>query len=139
VKELENLVVRSEQQDGLVLKPGAANPLAGLEGGLYDIDLVADLSTAKRLMLRVRGEVIVVQADENGLSLGNTMTIPGSRRLHLRVVVDNTSQDIYFGEHGLYYSPRLTRPLPDKSASLSVEGGVVTFSRLHARQLKSIW
>jgi fructan beta-fructosidase len=139
VKEIKNLVMCSEQQDGLVLKPGAANPLAGLEGGLYDIDLVADLSTAKRLVLRVRGEAIVVQADVNGLSLGNTMTIPGTRRLHLRVVVDNTSQDIYFGEHGLYYSPRLTRPLPDKSAGLSVEGGVVTFSRLHVRQLKSIW
>jgi fructan beta-fructosidase len=139
VKEIENLYTRSEKADGLVLEPGAANPLADLEGGLYDVDIEADLSEAERLVLRVRGESIVVQADETGLSLGKTMKIPGTRKLHLHVVVDNTSQDVYFGRHGLYYSPRTTTSHPDKSIQLEVEGGTVTFSKLRVHQLKSIW
>jgi sucrose-6-phosphate hydrolase SacC (GH32 family) len=139
VKEIENLYTRSEKADGLVLKPNDANPLGDLEGGLYDIDIAADLSEAKQLVLRVRGKEIVVRADEAGLSLGKNMKIPGTRKLHLRVVVDNTSQDVYFGQHGLYYSPRMTRPGPDKSIHLEVEGGPVIFSKLEVHQLKSIW
>jgi sucrose-6-phosphate hydrolase SacC (GH32 family) len=139
VKEIENLYTRSEKADGLVLKPDDANPLADLEGGLYDIDIEADLSEAEQLVLRVRGERIVVEADETGLSLGKTMKIPGTRKLHLRVVVDNSSQDVYFGQHGLYYSPRMTPPHADKSIHLKAEGGAATFSKLRVHQLKSIW
>ena len=139
VKEIEKLYTRSEKADGLVLKPGAANPLADLEGGLYDIDIEADLSEVKQLVLRVRGNEIVVQADETGLSIGKTMKIPGTHKLHLRVVADNTSQDVYFGRHGLYYSPRTPIVNPDKSIHLDVEGGAVPFSKLRVHQLKSIW
>jgi sucrose-6-phosphate hydrolase SacC (GH32 family) len=139
VKEIENLYTRSEKRDGLVLEPGAANPLADLEGGLYDIDLVVDLSKAERLVLRVRGEDIVVQAHETGLSIGETMKIPGTRTLHLRVVVDNTSQDIYFGEHGLFHSPRMIKPGEDKSLGIEVKGGNAVASKFRVHELKSIW
>ena len=104
----------------------------------YDIDIEADLTEAERLILRVRGERIVVQADEAGLSIGKTMKIPGTRKLHLRVVVDNTLQDDYFAQHGVYYSPRTPTPHPDKFLHLDVEGGPVTFSKLRVHQLKSI-
>jgi len=139
VKEIENLYTRSEKADGLVLKPDDANPLGDLKGGLYDIGIEADLSEAERLVLQVRGGSIVVEADETGLSIGQTMKIPGTRKLHLRVVVDNSSQDLYFGPHGLYYSPRTTTPHADKSINLKVEGGTATFSKLQVHQLKSIW
>ena len=139
VQEIENLYTRSEKLDGLALKPDDANPLADMKGGLYDIDIEADLSEVKQLVLRIRGREIIVRADEKGLSIGKTMKIPGTRKLHLRVVVDNTSQDIYFGQHGLYYSPRMTPPHPDISVHLQVEGGAATFSRLRVHQLKSIW
>jgi hypothetical protein len=70
------------------------------------------------------------------------MKIPGTKKLHLRVVVDNTSQDIYFGEHGLFYSPRMVKPGDDKSISLEVKGdkgGKATLSKCRVHELKSVW
>ena len=45
-REIENLYIRSATLDGLVLEPGAANPLEKMKGGLYDIDLEACPYTA---------------------------------------------------------------------------------------------
>ena len=110
-----------------------------MKGGLYDIDLEVDLTQAKQLILNIRGNRLVIDASKNGLSLGDQMKIPGTKKLHLRVVVDNTSQDIYFGEHGLFYSPRMIKPGDDKSISLEVTGGHATLSTCRVHELKSVW
>jgi|TARA_B110000467_G_C18114515_1_gene364361 hypothetical protein len=105
VEEIENLYQRTESFDGLELEPGQVNPFGNLQGGLYDIELEVDLSQAKQLVLNVRGERLVIDVTEEGLLLGDRIKIPGTNMLSLRMVVDNTSQDVYFGEHGLFYSP----------------------------------
>ncbi|MDG1356824.1 MAG: hypothetical protein P8P36_01370 [Akkermansiaceae bacterium] len=138
-REIQNLYTRSETLDGLVLEPGAANPLEKMKGGLYDIDLEVDLSQAKQLTLNIRGNRLVVNATKNGLSLGNQMKIPGTKKLHLRVVVDNTSQDTFFGEHGLFYSPSMIKPSDDKTISIEVTGGNAVATKFRIHQLKSIW
>jgi len=138
VREIANLYTRSMKLDGVRLGPGDGNPLAELEGGLYDIDLVADLSKAKQLVLDVRGTKLAIDVTKQGLTLGK-MKIPGTRKLSLRVVVDNTSVDIFFGEHGLYYSPRMIKPSPTKTLNLKVTGGEAAFTALRVHELKSIW
>ena len=137
VKEIEHLYIRSEKLDATKLSPGNANPLANLKGGLYDIDLVADLADAKEFVLNIQGTRLVVKATDKGLACGK-MIIPGTKILSLRVVVDNTSIDIFFGENGIFYSPLMFRP---KSEALSIEvtGGDATFTRLQVHELKSIW
>lgn len=139
VEEIENLYHRTETFDGLVLEPGHANVLGNQKGGLYDIEIEADLSQANELILDVRGQRLIVDAAREGLSLGESMKIPGTKNLSLRVVVDNTSQDIYFGEHGLYYSPRMVTPDADKSLRLEVKGGKAVFAKCRVRELQSIW
>jgi len=124
--------------DGTKLGPGDANPLADLQGGLYDIDLVADPSEVKQLVLDMRGTKLVINVTDQGLTL-NSMKIPDTRTLTLRVVVDNTSIDVYFGEHGLYYSPRMVRPSPTNTLGLEAKGGEATFTKLYVHELKSIW
>jgi sucrose-6-phosphate hydrolase SacC (GH32 family) len=138
-REIENLYIRSATLDGLVLEPGAANPLEKMKGGLYDIDLEVDLTQARQLILNIRGNRLVIDASKDGLSLGDQMRIPGTKKLHLRVVVDNTSQDIYFGEHGLFYSPRMIKPCNDQSIRIEATGGKVTLSKCRVHELKSIW
>jgi fructan beta-fructosidase len=138
VKEVENLYTRSVKLDGTKLNPGDVNPLAGLKGGLYDIDLVADLSQAKQLVLDIRGTKLAIDATDQGLTLGS-MKIPTTKALSLRLVVDNTSVDVYFGEHGLYYSPRMAKPSSTKTVGIEVKGGNVAFTRLQVHELKSIW
>ncbi len=137
VKELAKLRTRTLTLDGTKLAPGAANPLAGLRGGLYDIELEADLSRADRLVLDLRGVKLTVAASKDGLKLGR-MKIPHTRKLSLRLLVDNTSLDVYFGEHGVYYSPKMIKP---KSKTISIEavGGTVFFTTLRGHELKSIW
>jgi len=136
--EITNLYTDSVKLDGLTITPGMANPLAGQKSGLYDIEIEADLSEASQLELNVRGNKFVITSHKNGLKLGK-MIIPGSKKLFLRMVVDHTSQDIFFGEHGAFYSPRMVPPTSDKTLSIATKGGSVTFSKLRVHQLKSIW
>ena len=66
------------------------------------------------------------------------MNIPGTKTVTLRVVVDNSSADIYFGENGIYCCPLMIRP-KSKTLSIEVTGGEATFSKLQVHELKSIW
>ena len=112
-------------------------PLVNLKSGLYDIELEADLTQTDRLVLDIRGTKLVVEASVGGLKLGR-MTIPGTRKLSLRLIVDNTSLDVYFGEHGEYCSPKMIGP-QSKSASIEAIGGAVSFTTLRGHELKGIW
>jgi sucrose-6-phosphate hydrolase SacC (GH32 family) len=137
VTEISNLYTKSVELNGIKLSSGDTNPLANIKGGLYDIDLVANIAEAKEFILTIRGTKLVVDVTDKGLAFGE-MIIPGTKNLSLRVVVDNTSIDIFFGENGIFYSPRMYRP---KSETLSIEvsGGNAIFTKLHAHELKSIW
>jgi sucrose-6-phosphate hydrolase SacC (GH32 family) len=137
VAEIVKLRTRAVTLDGARLAPGDANPLADLKGGLYEIELEADLTQADRLVLDIRGTKLVVEASVGGLKLGR-MTIPGTRKLSLRLIVDNTSLDVYFGEHGEYYSPKMIKPT-SKSIGVEAVGGPVAFATLRVHELKSIW
>jgi len=137
VREIAKLRTRSVTLDGAELIPGAANPLAGLEGGLYDLELEADLSQADQLVLDIRGVKLTVGASADGIKLGG-MKIPGTRKLSLRLIVDNTSLDVFFGEHGVFYSPKMIKPT-SKSVSIEAIGGTVPFATLRAHELKKIW
>ena len=104
--------------------------------GRYDKALEY-LTKAKQLVLNVRGTRLVVDVTDQGLGL-NDMKIPGTKKLSLRVVADNTSIDVFFGEHGLFYSPKMVTPT-SKTVSVEAIGGAVTFSKLQSHELKSIW
>lgn len=138
VREITNLYTRSEKLDGMRLRPGETNPLAELEGGLYDIDMVADLSEAGQLVLDVRGRKLVLDVGDDGLAFGK-LKVPDTRTLALRVVVDNTSTDVYFGQHGLYHVPSMHEPAREKGLGLAVSGGAATFRKLQVHELESIW
>ena len=137
VREIANLYTRSVKLDGTRVGPGDANPLGDVQGGLYDVDLVADLSKTRQLVLDVRGTKLVITATDRGLTLDN-MKIPATKTLSLRLVVDNTSIDAYFGEHGLYYSPRMAKPT-SKTLGVELADGMATFTKLQVHELKSIW
>ena len=70
VAEIARLRTRTVTRDGTRLAPGDANPLADLKGGLYEIELEADLTRADRLVLDIRGVKLGVEASADGLKLG---------------------------------------------------------------------
>jgi len=139
VEEIANLYTRSVERDGLTLKPGDANPLADLRGGLYDIDLVADLSSAERLALDIRGRRVVVDVESSTLAIAKSkVKLQDVKMLSLRAVVDHLSTEIYAGEHGLFHIPIYGVQATDK-LSIEVKGGEVVFKKLRVHELKSIW
>ena len=137
VREIATLRTRSVTLDGTRLIPDGVNPLAELKGGLYDVELEADLSHADRLVFDIRGVKLTAEASADGLQLDG-MKIPGTRKLSLRLIVDNTSMDVYFGEHGMFYSPKMITPT-SKGIRVEAIGGPVTFATLRVHELKSIW
>lgn len=52
---------------------------------------------------------------------------------------EDTSQDIYFGGHRLFYSPRMIKPGEDKTLGIEVKGGKAVATRFRVHELKSIW
>ncbi|MCP4312849.1 MAG: glycoside hydrolase family 32 protein [Bacteroidetes bacterium] len=138
VEEIKKIYRNSENKDGISLGFNDDNPLKEMDSGLYDIDLVADLSKTDGLVLNIRGEILEVRVTDDGLVLGD-MKIPGTKMLSLRIVADNTSLDIYFGKHGVYYSPRMKNLSSDKSLGIKVNRGNVTFKKLQVHELESIW
>ncbi len=137
VEEIAALRTRTVTLDGTELAPGTANPLADIGGGLYDIELEADLSQADRIVLDIRGVKLAVEASAAGLKL-DSMKIPGTRKLSLRLIVDNTSLDVYFGEYGMFYSPKMITPT-SKSIGVEAVGGPISLTTLRVHELKSIW
>ena len=141
VREIRNLYVSSKSFDASELKEGQANPLAGLRGGLYDIELDARFAGAKHLELGVRGKTIRYDVGSAVLRCErHAVNLPGDAgRLKLRIIVDNCSIDVCAGEAGLFYVPIFFGPLESRELSLQVTGGSARFDRLRVHELKSIW
>lgn len=140
VLEISGLYANSEAYDGRQLQESDPNPLGKFSGGLYDIDLQADVSQAKRVLFTVRGKEILYDVGTSRLSCGKWgVALPTAGRLQLRIVVDNCSIDVHAGEAGLFYMPMHFGRLSSKKLDLRIEGGSIKFDRLHVHELKSIW
>lgn len=138
VEEIENLYTKQVDKDGLELRAGAPNPLANLKGGLYDIEIDADAADADALILKAGGKEIRYDVKSHKLDWPSVKLPAPDGRLHLRVLVDRHSIDIFAGKHGLFHIP-MWMGLRSKDLGLHVEGGPVEFGRLRVRELKSIW
>ena len=141
VREIENLYTKSTSLDGQELTEGDANPLAQFTGGLYDIDLNAQVGNAKQIDFTICGKSIRYDVGNSKLTCGkHTVTLPATDgRLKLRILIDNCSIDIFAGADGLFYMPIYLGPLESKTIGLSLTGGPIQLNRLSVNQLKSIW
>ncbi|MDZ7722230.1 MAG: GH32 C-terminal domain-containing protein [candidate division KSB1 bacterium] len=137
VREIANLYTNTHSLNGLTLYTQSPNPLEGIKGGLYDIDIQADLSHAEQLELTVRGAALVINVTNDGLSL-NEMRIPGTKQLELRVLVDHTLVEVFFGKHGLYSCP-VGYQSTSKKLAVKVRGKKAVFNRFQVHELESIW
>jgi len=81
-----------------------------MKGVLYDIELEVDLSQATQLVLNIRGKRLIIDVSKDGLTLRRNMKIPGTKKLVLRVVVDNTSQDVFSANTGFFTHPEWPNP-----------------------------
>jgi len=117
------------------------NPLASLDGDLWDIELKLESDTADKVTLMIRGREIQYDPHSHTLSaLGKSATIPHvGDHLKLRVLVDRTSIELFANDGRVVMSFCFVPDLFDRSLGLSVGAGAAHIERLKVWKLNSIW
>jgi sucrose-6-phosphate hydrolase SacC (GH32 family) len=140
VREISKLAERPYRVTDVPLEPGG-NPLQGLRGDLWDVELDCAVQDATAVIFRLQGEEIRYQVREQTLTcLGHTAPLSlREGRLKLRILVDRTSLEV-FGNDGQVsltscLAPGGSRPGP----GFAVEGGGLKIHTLTATPLCSIW
>jgi len=140
VKELETLRVKTHSWKDLALKAGE-NPLAGIQGELFDVEVEFEPAADTETIFDLRGEKVVYNAQDKTLSCGNVRTLlkPEKGLIQLRIMLDRTSIEV-FGNNGRVYIPRCIIPKDDnRSLSASCGNGEVKAGFLRVHELKSAW
>ena len=139
VKEIDALHGKHHRWAG-TLKPGQ-NPLAGVEGELFDVRLEIEPASAAQVELNIRGVPIQYSVKEHViLCMGNSapaMLTDG--RLALRVLVDRTSIEIFTADGRVNMGYCFLPPADNKKLALYAKGGVATVRAIDVRELKSVW
>lgn len=140
VKEAESLRGAKKSWAKLELEPGQ-NPLAGIEGDLFDINLEFDAGGAEQVVLTVRGVPVVYDAKKQTLACQKKSNAlpPVEGKVRLRVLVDRTSIEIY-GNSGRVFMPQAASfKGEEKSLKLEALGGKAMIQALAVYEMKSAW
>ena len=140
VKELEALRAKTHAWKNLVLKTGD-NPLAGLQGDLFDVEVEFEPAAGTETVFDLRGIKVVYNSETRTLSCGDVKTPlqPEKGAVHLRILLDRTSIEV-FGNHGRVYIPICIIPEDgNRSLSASCGRGEVKARFLRVHELKSAW
>jgi fructan beta-fructosidase len=140
VKELETLRARKHDLKGETLT-GDANPLAGIDSDLFEIEAEIAVGDAKEIRFDIRGVAIVYDVVNQKLScLGSQSVVrPRNGEISLHLFVDRRSVDI-FGDQGRLYMPMASAISPqNRSLKLSCNGGNSSIHKLQVHELKSAW
>jgi sucrose-6-phosphate hydrolase SacC (GH32 family) len=137
VSEIARLYAKTHNISSRTLPPGE-NALAGIRADLLDIELEIELRDAKQLKLNLRGTEILYDVKAQKLKvLDRALSLaPVNSRLHLRVLLDLTSIEL-FANHGETTHSVVFFPSPtNHDLSLSVEGGAAQVVRMSVHELK---
>jgi sucrose-6-phosphate hydrolase SacC (GH32 family) len=117
------------------------NPLRGLTGDLWDIEVEFEVRDALEFGLRVRGQEIRYLVKEGTVScLGHTAPLAAEGgRVRLRVLVDRTSLEV-FGNGGRVSLTSCFLPRQkERSLEVYAVNGTVKVLSLQAHELRSAW
>ncbi len=140
IKELEALRTRTHTWNNLVLKAGE-NPLYGLKGDLFDLEVEFEPSVGSETVFDLRGVNVVYDAVTQTLTSNGKSTLlrPVEGLISLRILLDRTSIEVY-ANHGRVYIPHVVFP---EQGNLSLVAtctkGEVQLRFLRIHELQSIW
>lgn len=125
-----------------LLKPGE-DPLSGLKGDLYDVDLTIDASrsTGSKLVFMLRGHTVSYDLKKGELSsVGcGVLMAPQSGKVKVRILLDRLSIET-FGNDGEVSMTNMIIPVPEAaSLSLQAQGGDVFIESLKVHEVESTW
>ncbi|MDB6018445.1 MAG: sacC [Pedosphaera sp.] len=140
VHELTCLRTRSKGIKSQPLHPGE-NLLAKVKGKLLDVTAEIGIGEAKEIGINLRGVPVTYDVEKQELSCQNRKALlkPEQGRIRLRLLVDQTSIDI-FGNEGILYMPMgMIIPADDTAVEVFAKGGNAQIDALKVYELKSAW
>ena len=140
IREIETLYRQEHRWSDLELKPGE-NPLAKIEGELFDLETEFEPGADSALTLDVRGTPVTYDASTHTLScLGKFVELlPPANRVKLRVLVDRTSIELFAQDGRYVMSFCFVADPASRKLTLATRGSAIRLRALKVRELKSIW
>jgi fructan beta-fructosidase len=142
IKELESLRAKTHKIGPITLSDTATtNPLAAIQGDLFEIRAEFTPGTAAEIAFMVRGVPVIYDAKKQELIVnGHHAPAPltdGKQRL--TIFVDRTGLEV-FASNGLTFVPMpINLKSEEKGLSVTSTGGAVSFSSLDVYELRSAW
>jgi len=140
VQELKSLRGRTHKIKPQSLTPDT-NPLAAIDGDLFEIEAEIEVESAKEISFDLRGVSATYDvAGQKFSCLGShSKLVPKGGRISLQIFVDRRSVDI-FGDNGRLYMPMAGMISPtNRSLGLTIKGGQSSIHSLRVHELKSAW
>ncbi len=140
VEEIKNLYAKEHRWMDEALDANN-NPLAQLQGELFDIEAEIEVGKEKTIEFLVRGIPVSYDVATQTLACEEMRAaLPASDgKIHLRLLVDRSSIEI-FGNHGYAYMPMKARfDDANKTLALSAKDGEAHIQSLSVRELNSAW
>ena len=140
VRELKTLRHHTHDIKPQPLTPGT-NPLAGIEGDLFEIEAVLAIGSAKSISFDLRGVPVAYDVMSQTVScLGNQAWLaPQDGKISLHIFIDRASVDIFGGKGSLYMPMAQLLSPKNRTLILSSESGGARIISLKVYELKSAW
>jgi len=140
IQEIETLRTKTHEWTDVVLKAGK-NPLSGLKGDLFDLEVEFETSAGSETIFDIRGIEFVYNSETQTLSsCGTPMKLkPVNGVIRLRMLLDRTSIEVC-GNDGRKYLSRVVYPEEGNLSLIATCSiGQVKANYLRVHKLKSIW
>jgi fructan beta-fructosidase len=123
-----------------LLFPGA-NPLADVQGDLFEIEAEIAVGDARRILLNLRGVPVTYNVATKEVSCDGCLAALASHegKISLHLYVDRASVDIFGGRGSLYMPIAHAISVDNKSLDLHCEGGNARIISMSVYELKSAW
>ena len=118
-----------------------SNPLAGIQGDLFEIEAQIAIGSAKEIQFDVRGVPVTYDVADRKLSCQGCQAglVPVDGDIDLHIFVDRASVDIYGGDGTLYMPTAMALSPENQSLKLSCQGGDSSIVLMTVYQLGSAW
>ena len=139
-QELEMLRIKTHEWTDLVLK-AEENPLLGLEGDLFDLEVEFEPSAGSEAIFGIRGNDVIYDSESQTLSSCGTVAKlePIDGALRLRILLDRSSIEV-FGNDGRVYIPKIVFSKEDDlSLRATCARGEINARYLRVHELRSSW
>ena len=140
IDAIEKLRVKSHEWKNLELISGR-NPLAGVEGELFEIRIEMTVAGAAQVALRIRGHGVTYNVQEQELSCDpqSAPLVLKDGRLSLVVVVDRSSLEVFANEGEVALCTGILPQEDNRSLEITSKDGAAHIDTLVVHELRSIW